>query len=129
MEDEKDRAEKVRNGWAYRAVLACSGPQSVMGAVIIAMIGKQRRTVPQFGRSAIIDPIGMLRADLYRKDGTWAYMTGIMSVDSFRDELGKVADHIDATDDERADMYKTAREWIGRDLRIIKNPLKFAGEK
>jgi hypothetical protein len=105
--------------WQFRAIAATRGPQTQLGAILIAMIRPRdaSKPGPWFGASAIITSDGYIQSDFMDRHGQ--FHTGAL-VGSVRDLIGNLrglADHLKFSDEERTAMFTEARRWISMDYR------------
>lgn len=116
MKDAKDRAAQERAGWRYRAVAATRGTR--LGAMILAAMGKQRNTRPQFVGQACITSDGYIMCSFIGKDGH--HHQGAMAGD-VRDliaNLHGLATHLKLSEDEARELFALVRGWIYADYRV-----------
>lgn len=100
--------------WQYKAVQATRGSQTILGACILAIIGKQRNTRPQFGLVAKIEK-GWVKSDMLTKANALVNDAPLYEVQNFRDELNRLADAAKMNDADRIAMFEEARKWIASD--------------
>lgn len=105
------------NSWQYRAVKETRGSQTQMGALVLAIIGKQRNTLPQYPHGGIISQEGNLHATLIKRDVSIELGALVMPLKQFLLEWEALVNKIKCTTEERAEMYLAARVWIANDLR------------
>lgn len=120
-EDEKDRAEKERSSWQYCAIRATQGPRTKIGAVLLAVLGKQRASVPQFGNHAVINASGFIHTDMICKDGTSRVMTCIGQASEMVDGFRKLADILQLSDVDRIELFQKLQAWVSKDYRAVRD--------
>lgn len=112
----------MQDNWRLRALRAThnekTGEQSQLGCMLRAMLGKQGRVVPQYGRSCTITGDGYVVAPLLRRDGQTDRHSMIGTCGQVESELRKLADHCKMDDAERQELFKTFVEWVGVDERV-----------
>jgi hypothetical protein len=126
MDDQKTKAEKDRASWQYRAVEATRGPETKLGAILLAVLDKQRRTIPQFRGKATITSDGFVMCNFLAKDGGLRLGAFVCDVDDLVRNFRGLADHLKLSDAERKEMFQAVRNWIGTDYRSNKD-LGFPG--
>ena len=119
--DENERREFARSTWQYRAIEATRGNQSQLGAILIAVLGKGRNTLPRFATSATITSDGFVQAGFVTKGGEHKASAFVGSVRELCDNFSGLADHLQLTDGERIEMFAKVRAWITLDYRADKN--------
>lgn len=132
--------------WARKAIRATKGNQSLLGCVVIAMLGRAASNPPRFiSPTAKIDAVGRIFCPLEDRHGRrwieypervpdvpgsllmrtpradeWS-AGGITfspgTVTEVRDELRRLADHLKLIDADRTAMFEEFRKWIESDAR------------
>lgn len=120
-ETDKERIERERASWQYRAIEATQGPRSMLGAILLAVLGKQRRTVPQFRGQATITSNGFVLCDYLDKSGQIRFGAFLCDVADLTRNFRGLADHLRLTDAERVEMFDALRNWIAKDYRAIRD--------
>lgn len=110
-----------RQTWEYRAIMATQGPRSQLGAIVLAVLGKQRMTAPAFGAHAIIMEDGAVLADFMDRNGVEHGARRICSVQELTDNFSRLADTLLLSDEDRIAMFAKVRAWIFKDYRKDKN--------
>lgn len=108
---------RARQDWRFRAVTATRGNQTMLGAIVIAVLGMQRDTKPQFGRSANISPEGVVYSEFTARDGTVHPAQVIGTLDYLLREWRNLMDAIKLNDEDRTAMALALRSWINEDQR------------
>jgi hypothetical protein len=111
MPDDKDR-------WQHRAVKETGGNQSMIGCVVLAILGWQYgRKPPRFGKIAIINREGFVITDFRQRDGTIHQAHAIGQVQEIVGGLRKLADAMNLCDLDREEMMVEFKKWIAHDYR------------
>lgn len=113
--------EAERASWKYRAIEATRGPQSQLGAILLAALGKQRNTRPQFVGSATITSDGFIMCSFIGKDGRHHMGAFVGDVADLVRNFRGLADHLKLNDLERVEMFAAVKQWIAVDYRANKN--------
>lgn len=114
-----------RQTWEYRAIVATQGPRTQLGAVLLAVLGKQRLTRPQFGASAIILEDGAVVSDFTDRAGRNLGARRVYSVQELTDNFSRLADRLLLSDEDRIAMFAKVRSWIFKDYRTGDKNLHF----
>lgn len=116
--------------WQYKAILATRGNQTLLGAILLQLLGKQAKHPPQILSTATVDEQGLAWCKL-RKELGGEIAEGIICVGlitDVRDEFRRLADYLKLDDDERIELFNELRMWVEIDLRADHNELKDAGK-
>jgi hypothetical protein len=103
--------------WKLRALYATRGQQTMMGAIVLAILGHVPRRRPYIKGLAEIGKDGMVWAKLYPKSMLIPRKVPLCPVQDFTDELNRLADQCKFDDRERGELFTEARKWIERDHR------------
>jgi hypothetical protein len=103
--------------WKLRALYATRGQQTMMGAIVLAIIGHIPRRRPYIRGLAEIDSTGVIWAKLYPKSVLIPRKVPLCKVQDYTDELNRLADLCKFDDRERNELFTEARKWIERDHR------------
>jgi hypothetical protein len=119
MTDESTGAAKFasKRNWERALYLATKGHR--LGAMICCAFGWRRNDIPRFEGKAMISSDGMVLCNFVTSNGqrhTGAF-AGTMA-DVIRNVRG-VADHCRLDAEERAQFFKTMREWFQDDYRPL----------
>jgi hypothetical protein len=108
---------KRQKSWQYRCIEATRGNQTMLGAVIIAMLGKQSKHPPRFWTGgATIDKDGNITSQLQKRDGSWHHVS-IGTAQDFGTELNRLADTCKLDGVERLKLFEEAQKWVVKDHR------------
>ena len=108
----------IARGWQYRAIERCRGQQTMLGAVLIAIMGQVPRRPPMFDvRGAYIDQDGNVFVGGTNRHGEYVSSCPLGTVSDLGREFNRLADDLKFTDAERLDMFEGLRKWIVRDYR------------
>lgn len=112
-----------RDSWQYRAIQKTRGNTTIIGAVLVAMLGKSYRIRggKRFGRSAEILRNGTVVAPYESAGGQIYQRMPICSVTDLVTGFRRLADKLKLDDSERAEMFLKLRQWISKDARVIQN--------
>jgi len=121
MLDDKDRAEMGRDSWQFRAVAATRGSQSRLGAILLAVLGKQRQTLPRFASSAVITSDGFVMAGFCDKAGRYHHGALVCDVSELVANFRGLADHLKLNDADRVAMFAEVQKWCATDYRARKS--------
>lgn len=113
-----DKQEAERATWQYRAVEATGGPKSLLGAILLAVLKKQRNTRPQFIGNATITSDGFVMCSFVTRDGEHKHSAFVCDVPDLVRNFRGLADHLKLTDAERNELFLAVRNWIATDYRI-----------
>lgn len=117
----EEKREKAKRTWQYKVVEATRGNQTMLGAVVIAMLNKQSAHPPRFWRNgATIDADGYVHSELQDRTGIWKRIC-IGHATDLAKELNILADQCKLHDHERLALFSEAQKWISRDARATSN--------
>lgn len=117
--------QQEQNSWPYKAVLATRGNQTLMGCVVLAVIGRQPKHPPYIASAATVDQDGLVWVQMARiKDGGQISLACIGNIIDVRDDFRRLADHLKLDDGERIDMFEELRKWVAIDMRADHNEMK-----
>lgn len=116
-----ERQEAERASWQYRAVAACRGNSTRLGAILLATLERAANNPPWIGPFATIHVDGRVTADFVTRYGAKFPDHYICKVGELQDWFRKLADEIKATDEERHAMFSALRAWIHHDKRVVTN--------
>lgn len=105
--------------WAYKAVVATRGNTTLLGAILLQLIGKQAKAPPQVLSTATVDKNGLTWARLSAfKHGEYAEaVVPLGLITDIRDEFRRLADWLKLDDVERLELFDELRKWVAVDLR------------
>jgi len=108
--------------WQYRAIAKTKANQTVIGAVLLAVLGKATSHPPRFGAGAVITPEGMVMA-LFQDRTLKKTLAPISPIGEFVDTFRRLADDLKLGDADRIAMFSEVRKWIIKDDRTEPSPL------
>lgn len=126
--------EQEKRTWQYKAIAYTHGNQSQLGALVIAML-QRNRGAPCFlpaGRSIVVDGVSMDGGITITADGRCVvtYLAGngdpprrevLYSTTELQDIFRGLADVLELTDNERMAMFDELKKFIVKDLRVVSN--------
>lgn len=116
--------------WRGRGVIVTRGNQTLPGCIFLAVIGKAASNPPRIVSGAEIRKDGQVIAAMQSrqmKEGE-SELLALCDTVLLRDTWNRLADAIQATDDERAEMFDELRKWILKDWRATSGDWLKAGE-
>lgn len=112
-----DFGNPASKSWKYWVVEATRGNQTMLGAVIIAVLGRTPKNPPFFNVWATIDAEGVIRAGFVARNGLQYHDFPICHVRDLGVELNRLADHCKLDDAQRAALFEEVRKWVRSDAR------------
>ena len=103
--------------WKLRIVDATRGNQTMMGALVLAILNVEPNKRPFFRGLGTIDKDGVVWAMLYAKSMIMPRLTPLGTVQQVMDELRALADHAKMDEREAEEFFTEVRKWIVRDQR------------
>ena len=103
--------------WKLRIIAKTRGNQTMMGAVVLAILGHIPPRGPYYRGLAEISRDGVVWAKLYSRNVLIGRKVPIATITDFTDELRRLADLCKMDDREVADLFEEAKKWIERDHR------------
>jgi len=123
--EQEDARAAERQTWQYRAVAATRGNQTMLGCILLAVIGRNAKNPPWFEPGAEIDADGFLLANFVGKDRVDHHqLIPVATVKDLVDEFRRLADAIKLDDADRIAMFAALRAWIVKDHRALKEPFQ-----
>lgn len=119
-----EEQERERATWQYRAIAATKGNTSRLGCILLAVLGRNAKHPPWFGANAVITSDGYVLSHFTGKDGVMHYGAFVGSVNDLVKNFRGLAEHLKLSDKEQAEMFVQLQQWIQRDYRIVKEPIK-----
>lgn len=110
---DRDVYDEARS-WQWRVMRASLG--TTTGAIIQAMFLKRPKTGPAFGDTCDIMHDGKV-ATKVRRNGIWGNPEVIGTVQSVRDNVRLLADHVKLNDADREALFDALRKWVRKDFR------------
>ena len=117
MESDTLSPPSLTGSWKVKAITATRGNQTMIGAVVCAILGQMPGRPPRFAGLATIWDNGRILVDGQMRGQTQFAAVDIGTVAEVNDSLRKLADHCRFTDDERKALFTEFSKWIERDLR------------
>lgn len=118
--------ESVRNTWQYRAVEHTRGPQTALGCLVLAILGRSVQR-PAFGDFCIISEDGYVFTN-------WRDIKGreyaAFNIGPLGDLIGSwhaLADNLKLNDADTLDMFSELRKWVKADYRPDSERVKMIG--
>lgn len=109
--------EKARQHWKYRVVQATKGNTSLLGAVVLGILGKMARRPPWVAARATIGADGVVRAQCCDRNGREGFAALFTSVEDMAGQFSRLADELKLEDAERIELFQQVKLWCARDLR------------
>ena len=122
--EAQDRAEAERQSWQFRAVLATRGNQTLMGTVVLAVIGRNAKNPPWIEEPFTILADGTVITDVVTRDRWLHKNQPLFHVSDLVSEFRRLADHLRLSDDDRIAMFAELRKFIKLDMRADHDELK-----
>lgn len=117
----KQRQELAKSSWPYRVVEATRGNQTMLGAILLAVLGKAARNPPWVSSTGRIvsdeGGRGVLVIDLVTRRRMELRDAPVCYVDEFTGQLRRLADELKLPDDQREALFLAVRKWIANDER------------
>jgi hypothetical protein len=110
-----------------RAVVATRGNQTLLGCILLAVLGKAASNPPRFGSGAVIRLDGTVTAHFQGRNGAWTEGAHIANIIEVRDGFRRLADALDLGDEDRGDMFTELAKWITHDERALAEGLEVGG--
>lgn len=106
-----------RDSWQYRAVAHTKGNSTALGCLLLAVIGRNAKHPPWFGRSAEITAEGLVVTSFTHRSGRryepWVWG----SVEELTAAFSRLADELKLNDADRIELFRQVRQWVARDNR------------
>ena len=110
-----DRARRV--DFRFRLIEATQGNQSLLGAVVLAAIGKTPANPPYLSGRATITSDGLLMCDFTSKDGVFHPGALVGDDEDFARNLLGLCNHCQLNNDEKIEFLARVNHWIEFDHR------------
>lgn len=111
--------EKERQAWQYRAVERTRGNQTLLGCIILSVIGRPAKNPPRVGALAKIDLLGNIRTGMTNGRGVDYEDCLIGTVKQVADQFNRLADDLKFSDEDRLAMFAELQKWIEHDERAL----------
>jgi hypothetical protein len=105
--------------WKLRAIDATRGNKSMLGAILLAMLNHVPNKRPYFKGLGHINKEGFVSCKFYPRGLLLPRKVVIGTVQSWTDELRRLADMVHMDDKEVHELFEEARKWIERDERAV----------
>lgn len=105
--------------WKLRLITMTQGNHTLMGAVVLAIIGHVPNKKPYFTGLATIDKMGVVWAKFHPRGYLLPRKTPICRVEDWTDELRRLCDLCKLDDREVNEFFTEAKKWIERDERAV----------
>jgi hypothetical protein len=102
--------------WQFKAVIACRGNQTLLGTILLQIIGRNAKNPPQITTTASVDEKGLVWAGIRTRSGREG-LSVLGTIQDIRDEFRRLADHLKLDDGERIEMFEELRKWVAVDMR------------
>lgn len=109
----------MNDHWKLRAIAATRGSTTMMGAVVLAIMGHVPPRPPYFKGLARIDAQGVIHAKMRGRRELFAKERPLMPVQAYTDELKRLAELCQMDDSEARQLMDEGRKWIERDARAV----------
>lgn len=109
--------------WQYKAVVACRGNQTMVGTILLAIIGRNAKNPPQITTTATVDEHGLVWAGIATRNGQHG-LAVLGTIQDVRDEFRRLADYLKLDDHERIELFEELRKWVAVDMRADHNEFK-----
>lgn len=116
--------------WQYKAIVATRGNQTMLGAILLQVIGKQAKNPPRITGTASVDAEGLCWTLLLAQHGT-EVAEGLVClgyIGEIVDEFRRLADFLKLDDAERIELFDELRKWVSVDLRADHAEMATAGQ-
>jgi len=122
MVEMKHTPEQERASWQYRAIALTRGNSTMLGTLILAVLGRSAKHPPAMGQNAIITTDGMIVTQVLTRAGILHKAVPIGRVSEVVDELRRLCDTAKLDDAERQALFASVRAWIVKDYRATSDP-------
>ena len=122
--EAEERAEVERATWQYRGVKRTRGNQTMMGCLFLAVIGRNAANPPWVESAITILEDGACLVNFVNRERTEYTNLKFCHVTDLKDQFNRLADEINATDEERVAMFGELRKFIKEDRRLENDILR-----
>ena len=112
----------IGGGWKRNCIVATQGPQTFLGNVLLAVMGR----APTFHRPRIVGAAEITKDGFVVAPVQWpehgpgqSGITHLCTSEELRDDMRRLADFLRLDDGEREAMNRELRMWIKRDHRVV----------
>lgn len=116
------------DNWRFRAIRLTRGNSTPLGALVLAVIGRNARNPPWFGNAAEITVGGQVVTSFTDRAKRMHFPHVLGTVDYLTSTFSRLADELKLADEERIELFRMARQWCVKDHRPD-NRLHFTGER
>lgn len=116
--------------WQYKAIVATRGNQTLLGTILLQLIGKAAKHPPQIVSLATVDEAGLTWAVLRKQHGA-EVAEGLVClglIGDIRDEFRRLADYLKLDDTERLELFDELKKWVEVDLRAAHDEMIHEGQ-
>lgn len=115
-----EEQEKTRQSWQYKTVELLRGNQTLLGSVLLAILGKAPSNPPRIISAGVITAEGILiTAFEARAQRGVALTVELGPVEQVRDLYRSICDQLKLPDADRIEFFNEMRKWISRDYRVV----------
>lgn len=112
-----------RATWQYRAIKHTRSNMTLLGCLVLGVLGRMPPRPPAIQAHGIISPEKRVFTGYWAKDGTEWVAHCLGTIQQVNDSWRRLADTIKATDAERVSMFDELRKWIAYDHSATPAPL------
>lgn len=106
-----------QNTWQYLAIEFTKGNSTPVGALLLAVLGRNARNPPWFGNTAEITAEGLVVTSFTGKDCMLRFPHAVGSVNELTTIFSKLADSLKLDDAARVELFRLVRQWVAKDNR------------
>jgi len=121
--------ERERLSWQYRVIAETKGNSTMLGCLLLAVMGRNAKSAPAMGENAIITTDGIIVTQFLTKHGRLHKAVPIGRVSEIVTELRQLSDKLKLPDDDRVAMFAEMRKWIARDYRATSDPEEWEAKR
>lgn len=114
--------ERERASWQYRVIAASRGNSTLIGTLVLAVLGRNAKSAPAAGENAIITDNGWIVTKFLTREGKLHEAAPVGRVSDIVDVLRQLSDAALLNDAERVEFFAQVRAWIVRDYRATSDP-------
>lgn len=122
--EAEERAEAIRQTWQYRCVAATQGNSSLLGCILLSVIGRNARHPPWIESGVTIDADGVCYVNFVDKTYTEYVNAPICVVEDLINNFKGLADTLKLSDADRVALFDELRKWVVKDMRIVTDELR-----
>lgn len=106
-----------RDSWQYRAIERTKGNSTPLGALLLAVLGRNAKNPPWFGSTAEITENGLVVTSLTTKDRRMHFPHVVGDVAFLTSSFSELADDLKLSDPDRIELFRLVRQWCSKDHR------------